>query len=664
MAFNFRHYRSVAIVALLWLTGWCGASSVVAATKTTLSQGSSDTETTFVNRRALVGHSCMVSCTGSGLANVVSIPDNVEYICDDDLTNTATFTNVVGAGIADQQLVGVKDLEHYYAAGTVAGFLVTSSKTKLLGADVANMFTIQFYCDGKLVDTKAVTAGQDASVLNVSLIQIGGKDACQEYTATSTKPFDEIRLAQVGVLTLDVVGTFGVKYAFVGNSKTYKIIQSEMEDYAKYMGITSLEVKSRSSSTTYDTTPAVVTSDWNTGGNLDDNDTINRTAIEALVSLITTAHASVRALPSDGTDAFKKGTTIGFKFRSVDVLTLGIGSTMIIKLYDHNGDEKETHSISTDVLKLNLVGEKIGKCSVVAENDFSRADIYLDGVKVSIGGTSVYYAYVVLPPSIQDADADDNDLVLKEEKTLEESSDHSGARLIFRRNFNEDAWNSLILPVDLSKEQFVEAFGSEAKLSAFNSVETNDDATTLMFKQVESETDGVFLAKNTPYIIYLPDGNDELHPASAYYKALDGTEVNGPLYIVETGVSYDASDITPKTVTSSDATFTGSYDASQALTAGWYIFNKGNLYHTTKAHTQKAYRCWLTYEPTSEAKETVLSGFGVESGAATSIYKVVSESASSSADGSLYKINGQKMNSFDQLSRGIYLQNGRKFIVK
>lgn len=670
MKFNISRARSVAPATLLWLTGLFGPVAAVANTKTTLSQGSSNSETTFVNRRALVGHSCMVTSTGSGLASVVSIPDSVENICDENLNNTAIFTSVVGAGVADQQLVGVKDLEHYYAAGTVAGFLVTSSKTKLLGADVADMFTIQFYRDGKLVETKKVTAGQDASVLSVSLIQIGNKDACQEYTATSTVAFDEIRLAQVGVLTLDVVGSLGIKYAFVGKAKEYTITQESMAEYAKYVGRTTFDVQSRSTSPSKGEV-AAVSIDWNTNGFIDDNDTTNRTAIAAVASLFTTAHASVRALPAenntenDNTDTFKKGTTIGFKFRSAYALELGVGSSIVIELYNKKGDKVETHLISIDVLNLGVGGVQIGKCSVVATSDFSRADIYMSGVKVVVGGTSVYYAYVVLPPTVQSADDDDNDLVLNESTTLAETSDHSSARLILRRSFNENAWNSLILPVDLSKDEFEEAFGSDAKLSKFYTVTTgDDDVTTLKFSEVEYETNGVFLAKNTPYLIYLPDGNDELHPSTALYQTLDSTTVSGPLYIVETGVDFDADDVMPSKVTGSGVTFTGSYDAAQSLTAGWYVFNKGDLYHTTKAHTQKAYRCWIEYSPTSGAKETVLSGFGVDGDGTTAIRKVMSDGTTLLNDGSIYNLKGQRIDSSAKLSHGIYLMGNKKFIVK
>lgn len=664
MKFNFSEARSGAVASLLWLTGLFGPTPALAVTKTTLSQGTTDSETSFVNRRALVGHSCMVTSTGNGLAQVVNIPDSVENICDENLNNTAIFTKVVETGVADQQLVGVKDIEHYYKAGTEAGFLVTSSKTKLLGADVADMFTIQFYRDGKLVETKKVTAGQDASVLSVSLIQIGNKDACQEYTATSSVDFDEIRLAQVGVLSLDVVGSLGIKYAFVGKAKEYTITQSSMEEYAKYVGRTAFDVKGCN-------TTALPIPNWSISNDMVDNDTTNTTAILAVAAIGSSLHPGVRALPAtnntegDYSDVFKKGTTIGFKYVDYHTAKIDIATSIYIDLYDHNGDKVETHRISTDVLGLGLIGKRTGKYAVVAGKDFSRADIYVAGVaSVDIGYTSAYYAYVVLPPTVQEADDSDNDLVLKEEEKLAETTDHSSARLIFRRSFNENAWNSLILPVDLSKDEFEEAFGSDAKLSEFSSVKTSDNTTTLSFSQVNSETNDVFLAKNTPYIIYLPDGNDKLHPETALYQTLDGESVSGPLYIVETGVDFEANDVTPKKVTTNEVTFTGSYDAEQSLTSGWYVFNKGNLYHTTKAHTQKAYRCWIEYTPTSDAKETVLSGFGVDDNGTTAIHKVLTDCATAVGDGRVYNLRGQQIDSSAKLQPGIYLMGNKKFVVK
>ena len=89
------------------------------------------------------------------------------------------------------------------------------------------------------------------------------------------------------------------------------------------------------------------------------------------------------------------------------------------------------------------------------------------------------------------------DLVLDENYKLTETNTVDGARLVFNRTFATGKWNSLILPVDMSLAQVKEAFGEDAELSEFDKM----DGTWINFKPVTTETNGVLLQKNKPYII-------------------------------------------------------------------------------------------------------------------------------------------------------------------
>lgn len=170
------------------------------------------------------------------------------------------------------------------------------------------------------------------------------------------------------------------------------------------------------------------------------------------------------------------------------------------------------------------------------------------------------------------------------------------------------------------------------------------------------------MAKNTPYIIYMSSTTLENHPTTDTYESIDDGEVTGSLYFVDNSISYDKSD-NYETTHSANAdanafTLMGSYNAAQALEAGSYVFSKGNLYHTIKDHTQKAYRCWITYTGTD--KNTQLKGFSVDDDATTGIHRVISETAT--GNNALYNLMGQRVNA--TTVPGLYIMGGKKVLVK
>lgn len=283
------------------------------------------------NRRALVGSGCMVNRLGSDGVEVVPVITNLENLCDEDLTNVTTVAAVVDATVAVGPLVSVKDVKNYYAKGTQAGFIISGDASGVLSLSAANFFSIMFYCDGELVGTETVTEGQSVNGVGLSLIQLSSSEASKEYVATAPAKFDEIRLAQTGVIDATVGKTVGIKYAFVGSAKEYTITQASMAEYNS-----DLTVQSRSSSTTHNSTLAVVTTDWRTGGNLDDDNLENRTTIAALIA---DAAANVRAYASDDSDAFPAGTTVGIKYHTFTVLNLKVGDVAHINLYNKAGEK-------------------------------------------------------------------------------------------------------------------------------------------------------------------------------------------------------------------------------------------------------------------------------------------------------------------------------------
>ena len=251
------------------------------------------------------------------------------------------------------------------------------------------------------------------------------------------------------------------------------------------------------------------------------------------------------------------------------------------------------------------------------------------------------------------------DLVLDEKSKLTEKETFDGARLVFNRTFTTGKWNSLILPVNMSKAQMEEAFGTGTQLSEFDRVEDN----WIYFKPVTTETDGVLLQKNKPYIIKPtkePLANCE-YTAGGETKTLEGNIylANGISYADETGNLKHSDNGNSNIMVSY-----GSYDKPTAVPSRSYMLNGGNLIHTAKVHNVKVYRTWL--EETTPSNKSLQMAFRDADGDnnATGI-TVIEEQADGTTD-SIYSISGMRIsgNNAGKLPKGVYIVNNRKMIVK
>ena len=255
------------------------------------------------------------------------------------------------------------------------------------------------------------------------------------------------------------------------------------------------------------------------------------------------------------------------------------------------------------------------------------------------------------------------DLLLDEDKTLDEKDTYTGAKMIFHRTFNKDKWNSLILPVDMTAAQVESAFGKGTEVSRFNRLE--DD--WIYFTPV-TEDNGVLIHKNIPYIIKPtkePLANTEYTVGSSIKT------IEGPVYIA-TGIIYTDETATLKhqdDVYNNDMIHYGSYvrqnktnDANDFVPMGAYMLNNGDMVHTAKNHYVKGYRCWLV--ETNPSGKTLQMAFTTGDNNTTGI-KTVEEQNRNYKMG-IYSISGVRMNSnnADNLPKGMYIVNNKKVFVK
>ena len=350
----------------------------------------------FYNRRALVGPGCMINSLFDGV-KLLSGTKDLQNICNDDLDDYATIPALADVTVLGSPIISVKDNQHYYAGGTEAGFVICAkSDASILTLNLADYYKIQFLKDGVAVGKlQTISAGNSVTGLGLSLLTIPGSGQVNKlYTAKAPGNFDEIKLVQCGVEAK--LGTaINIKYAFVGNAREYTITNNKENGISKYAQEQGREAFTLEAHGEKPTKPLTEVS----RGNVIDEDLTNGYAavVGALVPVSTPV--TVVAKPSDGKEAFPKGTEVGFKFNGFNLANLSVGSGVELTLFNKENEEIGKYDISNKLLGLGLIEDtKDGEVVMRAPAAFSAAKIFFKGIGIKVGGTSVNYAFVRMAP--------------------------------------------------------------------------------------------------------------------------------------------------------------------------------------------------------------------------------------------------------------------------
>lgn len=601
--------------------------------------------------------------TGKGWdISLLSNLSNANALVTPSIRDYAYYTGGVQL-LPNTNIIGVKAKNGLISDGTEAvkaGFVI-SGGNNVLNAKLLNFLNIRLYKNDKEVGSGII---KDNSVLSTGLI---GDENTQRVKFSVSVPagteFDAMVLYTSGVLSLDL-NQMNIYYAFVDNTDG----ESDPLHGSK---IVSLK---------------------NTGASIDAKETISFS-----VANVGTTPSDLSRLIDDDLDnaytfpigitvgngttvAVKIGKTISPKQQLVLVTTngnalLGLGLADVFKFELYKNGEKVASNSSSDtefnVLKANVLGYTGTKGYICITSPFEFDEIKLTQVKVldALNAFGIY-GMAINNDYNQDGTPDQLDpepcvqeLVLDENFDLKKNHDYSNCRMILRRTFNGNKWNSLVLPVSLTKEQFHEAFGIGAQLSEIDCVTTEGNNRIINFKTVKESDDGIYLKENIPYIICIEKAETEKHPADEQYQSIEDGVVQGPIYIVNSGVDYQMTNDKNKVikVTSEktpELSYLGSYVSNQPLLKDCYIFSNGNLFHTSKEYQMKAYRCWIEYQTDDD---TPLAKFSVNN-TATGIDCITDNIEN--ADSHIYNISGQEIENTDNLPEGIYIINGKKLIIK
>lgn len=232
------------------------------------------------------------------------------------------------------------------------------------------------------------------------------------------------------------------------------------------------------------------------------------------------------------------------------------------------------------------------------------------------------------------------------EITLDENSDNiveesKNVNVTLKRTlYGDGGWNTLCVPFSLTAAQVTAAFGNDVELRKLSSIE----GTTLKFVSTDIITAG------EPCLIKV---------------AKDGSTYNfeGVATIAVASNNYYTF-----SMVSGDIQFLGIYSPMDVVTVnpagpstGYYAFlGEGNKFFKAQAETKmKGFRAFFLVpnKVPSNALKAVIDG------TATGIEDLVIDGVK--ANGRVYNLNGQYVgNSLNGLQPGLYIQNGKKIVVK
>ena len=620
--------------------------------------------------------------TSAGI-NLLTFVKNSSNIISSKLNSYASFFG--GVTIGDAYICGVKKKNGKIFDETNArqsgerqvGFVVTTKTA--LQANVLNMFNVRLYNNGEEVKGGIVSSAIAANL-------IGSQDTHKvrfSIKVPASTIFDEIRLYTSGVLGADL-SVMNIYYAYTADA------DAVLDDPLEHAEVISFD--NTNATINQARTQSIAVANLGNGlkdiTNCIDSDPNNKTIFPTGVNAV---GGSVLAIKL-GVTATRNKQLVVVVNKEAFGLGVDVINALVVKTYNKGGKEPVETFSDWSILGANVItlGDK-GYIFINPKSDYDEVAITQgEGVKV-LENLAVYGLYLRndkdgdgTPDDDELAEDCKQDLVFQETVNLSEKNQKKykeNLTMYFQRSFVKGEWNSLIMPVNLTKAQFDEAFGSDAKLAKANKVYDSNGNLVIGFNLVEEDKDKVnsaYLAANTPYIIYITK------TALKGAITIDAGTISGDIYKVDNSLApggvtftYDDTKATnpiernfpvDQAITTkwrmTDLKFIGSYDNHQNLEAGNYIWNNGALYYLTKTnHWMKGYRCWLapTWSGSATGNAKLLT-FGFGNGETTGIN--MPSMGNTSGSTKVYNLNGQRVDNMLGVQPGIYIVNGKKVVVK
>lgn len=247
--------------------------------------------------------------------------------------------------------------------------------------------------------------------------------------------------------------------------------------------------------------------------------------------------------------------------------------------------------------------------------------------KNHVYGIYIYSIKVSFTPDTQITlyEAEDNGTILKDNL-------NKWANITLNRNFTNDGWYTLCLPFNLNSTEINSVFGDKTEVEEFAKVVTNNGVKELQFTTTDNIQASVpYIIKPTKENIANPTFNEVMISAAS-----------------------------PSSVEHDGYQFVGTYSATEIEADDKYRLLGGNdgtvIANVSEAGTLKGTRCYFLFPSGSQPVNKSI-GLGLPTAIHPNTYTVKQANE-------VYTLQGIKINDATNLPSGIYVRNGKKFIIK
>lgn len=282
---------------------------------------------------------------------------------------------------------------------------------------------------------------------------------------------------------------------------------------------------------------------------------------------------------------------------------------------------------------------------------------------------------------------DERNTTYYDNNDIAQNNQYNNRAVRFHRTFAQGQWNSFVFPMNLTAVQVRHAFGDGTQVAVLHGLGTlSKNKEIIDFKSIALPAEGAAITAGQMYIIKPENGpltssatdpyGDE--PYRTYYDMGNATFNSSSLpatpddsyWVSDKGANKGRTDGATVAVKAHATYFNG-----KEIPKGSYVLGrkriseneyKYNMFHLTSPTTIKGFRGWITDDDSvlgAGAKPISINGVVDETDAIDGL--TMDERLLQ--NGAIYDLSGRKVGAvanMSQLPKGLYIVNGKKYVVK
>lgn len=235
------------------------------------------------------------------------------------------------------------------------------------------------------------------------------------------------------------------------------------------------------------------------------------------------------------------------------------------------------------------------------------------------------------------------DRVVIDENSAALPTAQNGVNVLVKRIIRKDIWNTICLPFSMDEAMTKQVFGADVQVAEFSDYEVDGLVITVNFDEADLAGEG--FCENWPYMIKTSKDITEFTVEEVDVAPDEDEAVN----------KYETGSGKKKTVIGK---FTGTLKAGTVLEPDYLFLNSNKFYYSTGSTIIKGLRgyFWLKDFDSSAGGPSLVMAYNGEPTNVNDVKVVVNE------DGVYYNLKGQQIEK--PTEKGIYIRNGKKFVIK